>query len=181
MRSFILIALLLALPAAAQTHDPRGRPMHDMQGDCANYRTDLAREQTLWRTPKAVLHAGAGGTEATAAMLPDRPTLVRLLPRDQVRFVVPPSENRGGPDRFAGILRIAALPPGQWRVSASGGLWLDLATATALLESPSFEMQTRCEPIFKTVAFQVPGGVPLFLQLNGSRSQTVEVLLTRVP
>jgi hypothetical protein len=179
MRYLILVVLLAASHLPANAADSRGRPMAEMMGDCSNYATDLRREFRLWTQPPAELRAVPAGDVFAGALRPDRRTSVALLSADRVRFAVQPSENRMAADRFGGTVRISPLPAGVWRVSASRGVWIDIATGGALVEAPNFEMQTKCSTIFKTVTFRVPPKADLVLQLNGSPAATVDILLTR--
>lgn len=178
-----VVAMAVVFPAMAQdsASDPRGRPMHEMHGDCANYRTDLSREFGLWQRDAATIRAISAGQNPSGVVSPDQRTTIELLPSPQVRFDVKPGEDRGKPDNFSGSVTVAALPSGLWRVSASNGVWIDLVGGGALLASPTFEMQSKCATIFKTVTFAVPGGAALTLQLSGSPRPAADVMITRVP
>jgi len=176
----VSLALVFALPSLAQTSAPRGRPMHEMQGDCANFGTDLTREFALWGQPPLSIDVRPQETEGSAPLPAKRRIALRLVPNDAIRFAVPPGENRGAPDRFGGTVQLAPLSAGLWRVSASNGAWLDITTDRSLLDAPSFEMQTKCDRIFKSVTYRVTDGHRLFLQVNGSRTETIGLLLTLV-
>jgi len=106
--------------------------------------------------------------------------LVALRPQSQVHFAVPPAQDRGSPDKRAGLLLLGTLSPGDWRVSADSFAWIDMAASGTLLPSPSFEMQTGCATIFKTVVFHVSEATPTILQINGVSSPSMRLLITPV-
>lgn len=180
MRSLLLLTIL-AIPAAAPAQEPtRSRPMSEMHGTCSNYRADLAHEFALMKEADVAVAAGRSGAEASSMPI-SKPVTLGLVAQAQVTFPVPPAQNRGGPDRFAGIVSLGELPKGQWRVSAASGLWVDLVSDGTLLSSPTFEMQTQCVDIFKSVVFELPADGKVLMQINGATDTHARLLVTQVP
>ena len=174
----VLICLMVALPCCGQEQQ-RGRPMDQMQGDCNHFATNLKAEMTLM-TLQPVKGTAATSAQGAALLQPSQSSIVALQPQLNVNFLLPPEKKRGGADTYAGIVSLGTLQKGLWRVSADGGVWLDLIASGKMVASPSFEMQTGCTILFKTVTFDVPGNSPLLLQVSGSKSPVVKLLLTPV-
>jgi hypothetical protein len=179
MRSLLLLTIL-AIPAAAPAQEPtRSRPMSEMHGTCSNYRADLTHEFALMK--EADVAVAAGRSVAEASRMPvSKPVALGLVAQGQVTFPVPPAQKRGGPDRFAGIVSLGELPKGQWRVSATSGVWVDLVSNSTLLSSPTFEMQTQCVDIFKSVVFELPAVGKVLLQINGAKDAHTRLLVTQI-
>ena len=108
-----------------------------------------------------------------SSMMPDRDTAGA-----GVKFVVAPQKDRGGPDKYSGLVSFVPATDGVYRVSASSGVWIDAVVAGTVVPSARFEMQTKCTTIFKSVAFELKGGAPVVLQINGSATPTVGLLVT---
>jgi hypothetical protein len=156
---------------------PQKQPMAQMHGGCDNYRTNLTAELQLMAMTPAEVTAGASAGEAPA--LPQsKAVVVSLLPQSQVRLAAPPAQDRGGADRRAGLVSLGALSAGDWRVSLGSFAWIDAVASGRLLPNPSFEMQSGCAAIFKTVVFHVSEAEPVILQLSGADTQSIRVLLT---
>lgn len=171
----IALCVVLAGPAAAQ------RPMNEMQGDCSNYATKLDREFELWAKPAQPATAVVAARDDAPLIAMDSRHDIRLARHDAVTFATAPEQNRGGPDRFSGIARFTVPASGSYRVSASSGLWVDVVDGGKVIKSSTFEMQTKCTTIFKTVTYRLEAGRQYLLQLNGNRSDRVDLLVTRAP
>lgn len=178
MRSTLLAALLLTLPAAAADMTPR--PMEEMKGDCANYNWDVSHELALWAAPADAVTASPAAADAPLIVFDKRQT-VTLVPHAEAVFTVTPEKDRGGPDKFSGHVRIAIPAPGLYRVTASNGVWIDAVAGGALVKSASFEMQTQCPSVFKVVAYAFPQAGEVLLQLNGSKTASVDIAVTAAP
>jgi hypothetical protein len=178
IKLIVPLFLLVAFPCCGQDQ-LRGRPMDQMQGDCNQFATNLKSEMRLMAQPPVMIQAAASAQNA-AQLLPFQSSAVSLQPQLNVIFLLPPEKKRGGADTYAGLVSLGTLRKGLWHVSADGGIWLDLITSGKMVASPSFEMQTGCKILFKTVAFDVPGNSPLLLQISGSKSPVVKLLLTPV-
>lgn len=173
----ILIALLLASPAMAQTTLPGPRPFEQMRGDCSAFAMNVAPEAALWQA--AATEAAAGTDADTAAeVVPGTVSRLALHAPAGVTFPVAPEQDRSAPDRFSGTARVTVPQAGYWRVSASNGLWFDAVAGGAIIPSAAFEMQTACAAPFKVVVYDLPAGTEILLQLNGSPSESVDLLVT---
>lgn len=175
-RLSVVAAVLLGFPSAVLAQDLPQRPMQEMHGDCSNFAWDLTEEFRLWDQAAVSLpmqDAGSGpGLES------GRRFELALVPQPEVAFTVPPEQDRGGPDKFAGIIRLTLPTPGLYRISASNPAWIDLVRDGTIVPSAAFEMQTECRTIFKTVAYRVETAGEFLLQINGSPSPMIGLLIT---
>ncbi len=171
-RIFILAIAWSATQAMSQS-----RPMDQMHGGCDRYAVDLKSETHLMAGTPSVVTAAFAASEAPKVPV-SQALDVALLPQASVHFALPPAQNHAEPNIRAGLLSLGVLPEGDWRVSADHFVWIDMVGASHLLASPGFEMQTRCAIIFKTVVFRVPAAMPVYLQLSGSKSASVKLLIT---
>lgn len=179
-KNMILLAASLGWAAAstASAGEP-ARPMTEMHGDCANYLTDLRPDMALWAQPVEAIVASSAPATAAAAPLETR-LRIALKPHPEVRFPAAPEQMRGAPDKFSGLIAITTGAAGAYRVSAGNGLWLDVVGPAGLIPSRTFEMQTKCDRIFKTVTYHLPANARLIVQLNGGAGPEVDLLVHRV-
>lgn len=173
----VLSLTLASLPVQAQDIAlPPPRPFEQMKGDCSAFAMDIGREAAAWAAgPIRTIAAGTDPQAATPIAVGEL-SRVGLHPHAEVRFPVPPEQDRSTDSTFSGHLRVTIPTAGLWRVAASNGLWFDMVVAGARVPSAAFEMQTGCTAPFKVVVFDLPAGEAL-IQFNGSRSAEVEVLL----
>ena len=172
------LGVLLAASAAVSQDVERGRPMSEMRGDCDNYQLDLKPEFGRWDNVQARATAGAGASSAPSIGV-ETVTELALVASDRLQPVIQPGQDRRDPTNFSGVVSVQFPNPGRWRLAASNGAWADLTADGALLKDPWFEMQPRCRSIFKVVIFEVERPGPVWLQINGSRSEQIRVLLTK--
>jgi hypothetical protein len=174
----VFAAALFASPALA---GEAVRPMSEMRGDCANYKTDLSREFSAWKEKAVALQA----SDCPACAVDHRVTLnqrtaLTLLKPSAVNFPVAPEQKRDREDAHAGMVTVAFKAPGRYRISASTGVWIDLVNDASLVPSLAFEMQTQCKPIFKSIVWEVAEPGLYHIQLSGNPGDTVEVLVSTV-
>jgi hypothetical protein len=55
-----------------------------------------------------------------------------------------------------------------------------VAHGQALVPSRRFEMQTACATIFKTVTYDLPADTDLIVQINGGKTDRVDLLIHRI-
>ncbi len=178
MKTAVALAAVLVYTALAVAQDmPQKQSMDQMHGGCGNYRTSLKSEmQLMAMTPFEVT---AGANAGAAPTIPQsKAVVVSLMPQTQVRLAAPPAQDRGDPDRRAGLLSLGTLSAGDWRVSLDRFAWIDAVASGHVLPNPSFEMQTGCAAIFKTVVFHVTEAEPVILQLSGAGSASLKLLVT---
>lgn len=166
------------LTAAADT--PPSRPMEEMHGGCDNYNWDVSAELALFAGPATQMSAGA--TEPDAPIVPTQTHLaLALTPQANVQLPLPPGSDRGGPDKFAGLFSVEIATPGRYRIVAANGAWVDLVRDGKVLAAASFEMQTKCEGVFKVVAYDIAEGGRYLIQLNGSKTAAIGIAVTAAP
>jgi hypothetical protein len=154
-------------------------PMSQMQGGCANYEWDMTAEFAAWTAVARQVGAARNNGEAPMIDVGVRYD-VSLNAHESVQFSAAPEKDRGGAGKSSGALKFTPKDDGLYRISASNGLWIDVVTSGARIASDAFQMQTKCETIFKSVAFRLKGGQTHIIQLNGSPSRIAGLLITRV-
>ena len=160
------------------------RPMHEMQGGCDNYRWDMRPEFSAVRQVALPLVAARSIRLEVPKLSPGRHYRVTLSPEAEVALPMPPQKSSAdGSPLYGGLLQVEVAASGTYRLSSSGPLWFDMVPGESkrILESSQFEMQTRCELIFKSVEFALESGIRYWIQLSSSRTSTVSVTLFRSP
>jgi hypothetical protein len=171
------LVLLTNCASAPIPELPLQRSMEEMHGDCTNFSWDMSREFSLWSG--SVTSVAASSTPDTTPIVTiNRPTLLALAAQENVRFARAPEADRGGADRFAGLVSFVPAQDGLYRISASSGVWIDAVQNGEVVSSARFEMQTRCATIFKSVAYRLRGNEPVMIQINGSRTGEVRLLVS---
>jgi hypothetical protein len=178
MKRLLTIVLLTVAFLGAAKADEAARPMAEMHGGCANFKMDLRHEFAIWKSPGIAQKAVPAAADGVKAISTETKYAVELLPHPSVKFVAPPFKDRGGPDKFSGLLRLEVPKDGLYGVSASTGLWIDVVEGKTLVSAKRFEMQTGCDTIFKSVEFPLRKGVVYWLQLNGSAAGKVTIAVT---
>lgn len=164
---------LAALGTTAET----SRPMSEMHGACGAFETNLASELKAWDQKEINLTQGADqkiplGEKAK----------IQLSSEDKVKLVAPPEKSFPVKDsRYAGLLKFSVKEDGDYRVSLGAKLWLDVIPVRTKkpLEAVSFEMQTKCDKIFKTVLFKLEKNQEYFVQLSSSKAPEVDLLISK--
>jgi hypothetical protein len=178
MRSLSVLVAVWMFSAAALEATPHSQAMAQMQGGCSDYTADLHSEMKLMSGHLTGVAAGSGVTDA-AQIRPGVAYSVHLLSQQQVHFALPPSQNRNGAGRSAGLLSLRNLPAGSWRISTDNPVWIDLVASGQIVKSSGFEMKTGCTTILKTVFYDVRGKARVLIQVNGATRPSVRLLVTR--
>lgn len=169
-------AAVVVLLAAASgcSSDGASRPMAQMQGDCADYHLDVARERALARTPGVALAAAASAQAPMEPVPLEQKVAVNLLPQGQVTFRRAPERRGESSDRYGGMLVLRVPADGAYRIGTSTAAWLDVLTSTGIALRPSkFEMQKACKDVFKTVVFALRADEVYTLQVSASHTQVL--------
>jgi hypothetical protein len=175
-----IVALLAVLPGCAG--ESASRPMAQMQGDCADYRLDVARERALAQTQGVALAAAASAQVPLEPIPLEQKVAVGLLPQGQVQFRRAPERRAESSDRYGGLLVLRVPADGSYRIGTSTAAWIDvLTTAGASVRPSKFEMQKACKDVFKTVVFPLRADEVYTLQVSASRTQKLPVYVLAHP
>lgn len=178
--SFSFVACTLVAGLSAQAADPSlpQRAMTEMQGACTNFGWNMTDEFKLWSAAPVAVAARPLNDSLPALKLGQRYD-VSLKPHPDVSFVAKPEQDRGAPMVFSALAAYTAPEAGLYRLSASNGLWIDAVRDGKVIPSSAFEMKTKCDSIFKSVAYRFAAGDRIVVQLSGSRTETVGLLITK--
>ena len=177
MSSTCLVAVLLGMPVLAS-----GQEQHQHQADpaeCAKLPQDL----------KAVVAAmdGSGRKLESLAtrseMSPLAPALQRLdvalHPADRVSLTATPkTEKKAEGQTFAGFLAFSVPHDGNYRVSADTAAWIDVLDGDRVLERTKLNRRVQCGRVHKSIGFALKAGVTYWLQLSGSKTREVQLMIT---
>lgn len=175
LRSLMLAALLLAHGTGSAVQ----RPEEEMQGGCRDYRTSLVNEFAEWRKPPLSKDAARDAVDAARSTLTlRRKYAIALHPAAEVQLVVEPEEPVGEALGYAGLLAVTVPGMGNYRVSVGGPVSIEIVADGKALAPREYEMQTRCELIYKTVEYTLRAGVPYLLQIADSPADELSLLVT---
>ena len=168
---FLALAIIGFFTASAQE---KSRPMSEMHGNCSSYKTNLAREFSLWKN-------NASGQNVDKPLEFSKKMSLLLAKQADLKFVVPPEKAfpiKG--HSYGGLFQLTSPKNGILRISSGSKAWFDLIdnSTKQIVQSSEFEMQTNCDKIFKTVSFQLKNQNNYTLQVSSSKDPTAVFLLT---
>ncbi|NHN85429.1 hypothetical protein GOB93_12365 [Acetobacter musti] len=190
-------ALFLAIAALATPYAAHAAPMSDMQmpdmqssgmkmpasgfsghgaHDCPTPGSGLTPELSSWRTPVPVTAATSEATLPTAIITPGKAARVHLAGTPDVHFPLRPAEP-GGSVSSAGMVRFTVPATGTWRVMLGNRAWIDVTASGTALASTGHHHGPACSGIGKMVEFPLTAGTPYTLQLSGSGTPDLEVMI----
>jgi hypothetical protein len=171
--------LLLALSAEATAG--HAGPAPGAADPCGTFKSDVRTERALFAGQSRTLAAGKAAADAPAVTL-GHLYGVRLQPRAEVTFAVPPGARKPPPAAgYAGLLTLKVDTAGKYRVALDQGLWIDVVANGALIPSSDFEGRGGCSAPHKIVEFMLPADTPLVLQFSGGATPALRVTVTRAP
>lgn len=109
---------------------------------------------------------------------------VTLHPADQVSLATMSGRNGGGrsgdwTETFAGLLELTVPNDGVYRISASSRTWIDvLDSETAVARVRPTHRLHRCGHVHKSVEFSLKKGGPYWLEVSGSESPVISLIIT---
>lgn len=122
----------------------------------------------------------AAGTVETATPLPIGTGVAAiLLPTSQIAYAVGP-RGGGGVNSNGGMFAFAAKTAGRYRVALGAGAWVDVLRGTTPVPSVAHAHGPECTGVRKMVDFDLTPGRHV-LQVVGSRSPTLALMIARVP
>jgi molybdenum ABC transporter molybdate-binding protein len=147
---------------------------------CNGFTWDVSRERAVMKqTPRAVAASVKPGADVPQ-IEPEKLYGVTLAGQSTVTFVATPGKPTLNDGARAGLVRFRVEKAGRYRVSISGGHWIDIVDGTQLVSSRDFQGQHGCERPHKIVEYELPAGRDLTLQFSGSTDAQVIVAITAV-
>lgn len=172
MRSLLLlIAMGLGAPAWAQ---------HAPDPCVAVSDSNLPEAFAAWARPPAAAEAATSTTGPRPELVPDQPLALRLKPADAVTFANPPGQLRKADGAHSGLLSVRVPAEGNWRIAASGPVWIDLIGPAGPVAATGHGRMAPCTSIRKVVEFPLPAGTWL-VQVNGNPGPDLRLMLSRAP
>jgi hypothetical protein len=165
-----LLTLALLAPAAwAADADP-----------CTRFAWDVSHELAVMKqTPQAIAAAGKPGKDVPQLQV-DKLYEIKLTDQSGVTFVLTPGKPTLPDSAQAGIAKFRTDKAGRYRVSITGGHWIDVVDGKQLIKSRDFQGARGCERPRKIVEYDLPAGRELTLQLSGSSDGSVILSVTPV-
>jgi len=162
--------------AAALAAEAAPSPAED---PCSGFKWDVSRERALFGS--SALEQTAGKDSASApAVVPNHLYRLRLLPRAQVAFAVPPGRSTLASDTYAGLAALQIPSSGSYRVAIDLPIWIDVATDGALVPPRDYEAEHGCDAPRKIVVFDLDAKRHLMLQFSGASRVLIRLTVTRV-
>ena len=146
---------------------------------CAAFSWDVRHERSLFATAAAPVAAGKDAASAPS-LAPERLYELTLAPQQQVTFAVAPGRKTPVDGSSAGLARLRLSTATDVRVSIDQGFWIDVVAGHELIAAKDFQGRKDCQAPHKIVAYSLPGGQDLILQLSGAIGSTVRLTITPV-
>ena len=136
----------------------------------------------MFGVPPGPASALQAGTDAKSApvIVPNRLYKLRLAPRDQVAFPVPPVK-KAAEGAFAGLATLNILAAGAYRISIDVPVWIDVVANGALVAAKDFEGQHNCNAPHKIVEFDLSGAQAFVLQFSRGAGEQILLAITPTP
>lgn len=145
--------------------------------DCSAFTWDMTRELALFGTA-AVQLTSADNVASAPQIEVNTLYSVDLQPLGQVAFPhalgkpFPPESSSGG------MLKLRLNTAGYYRISIDAPLWIDVLAANDVIASTGFQGRQPCRLIHKSVAWSLPAGVELIVQLAGAARDRMHLAVT---
>ena len=166
-----LLALYFAAAAPALAASP--------EDPCAGFKWDVSRERAIFGSTALELAAGKDRASAPA-LIPNRLYRLRLSPREQVSFAVPPGKSPPAAESYAGLAALQIPVSGSYRVSIDLPIWIDVAAQGALVPARDYEAEHGCDAPRKIVVFDLDAGRGLLLQFSAAERAVIRLAVTPV-
>ena len=180
MKKILSIALIAASMIACSSQQKNS--MSEMAGDCGDYQWNMQRELAIADGEAIPAPVYIEPNDAAAPLELDRKLGLALFPTNDVRFIVEPERRGKKADEFAGIAKVRVPQNGTYRFSTMIPYWVEIVTADGKrVKSNKFEMQSKCEKVFKSAAFPLTANTEYWLQMSASRAKDTAIIITKEP
>lgn len=180
MENLLLIAFIAVSLTACSSQQKRS--MSEMTGDCGDYQWNMQRELAIADGKAIPAPVYIEPDDAAAPLELDRKLALALFPTNSVRFLVEPERRGKKAEEFAGIAKVRVPLNGTYRFSTMIPYWVEIVTADGKrVKSNKFEMQSKCEKVFKSAAFPLKANTDYWLQMSASRAKETAIIVTKEP
>lgn len=167
----IIVSVLLSSAGLAAEDAAHGK------GDCDSYPWEMNREWAFMITDPIPFQALATRAEEARFMPMDRRVRMTLQPVGKVTLAAAPEKTFD--DATHAGLALMRVPFGKrYRISTSRPVWVDIVGPNGPVTPGKFAMALDCKYLVKTVIFKLDIETDYWLQITGSRDDTVEVVIT---
>src|SRR5689334_15333377 len=136
---------------------------------CSAWDAGLPSQWAPWgEKPAAVTAANSAADAAHATIAVSKKYAVSLVPAKDVHMAVETPDADPPPNAHKGILSLRIPSDGYYWIAASGGLWIDVVSGGAIVESTDHGPGPQCASIAKSVQFMLKAGDAL-IQLSDNR------------
>jgi hypothetical protein len=166
------VAALALSPVSAQPGRSAPPP------GCRAWDADLPSQWAPWGDKPAAVTAASSTANAAHAMIAvSKKYAVTLVPAKDVHMAVETPDADPPPNAHKGILSLRIPTDGTYWIAASGGLWIDVVSGGAIVESTDHGPGPQCASIAKSVQFMLKAGDTL-IQLSDNRGAQVDLMVT---
>lgn len=130
-----------------------------------------------WTAQQGVT-AGAG-VAAPVTLAIGRSARAELLPVSRITYPAPPSKAAGA-DSMGGVFAFDAATAGAYRVALSSAVWVDVVAGDKELASEAHGHGPDCSGIRKYVDFRVASPGRYLVQVSGSATPSITVMISRI-
>ena len=173
LKHLFWFVLFTAASARGEDH----RPFSEMHGGCEQFKTPIQKDLSIWAKESVKLSP----FPAKANIPLEKKVLLGPLSSSTDSLLVKPEKDfRKGKKSYAGSASLRVPRNGVYRVSLGSKIWLDLVDNgnKNVLEANHFEMQTKCDRIFKVVEYRLERDRDYTLQVSSSLSDVAAILVS---
>jgi hypothetical protein len=167
--SLVLSAIGVAASIPALADDP-----------CLAFKWDISKEHALFGGSPAALSAGTDAPSAPTISA-GRLYALTLAPQAEVSFAVGPGKKSAPDGAYAGLAVLQLTTGGDYRVSVSEPLWIDVVGDGKLAEVEDYQGLHSCHAPHKVVAFNLAGAKRFIVQISGATQKSIRLTVTKSP
>lgn len=163
MRALVLALSTALIATSAAAQEPVG---------CDKFKWPLDREKALLAAAVSIASGGEAAQPLGVAIK------LALVPFADAKLPMEPTRTPKSPDSYAGFVRVPALPKaGPYRVTISGGGWVDVFQDGRDVKSRVVSSASGCEGVRKSVKFDL-SAAPFIIEVTGTAARDIGVVVT---
>ena len=147
--------------------------------ECQTFSWDVTREFALFEANATTIELGRDPETAPVIQV-DAAYTSTLHPQAEVTLVAPRPAPAPDAVAYAGIAAVRIAKAGRYRVSGSGAYRIDVVHAGVVVPALAFQGSPACPLIRKSVAFDLPAGAQVWVQIAESGSARTRIAITPV-